>query len=114
MAELAAAADAGYVLLAGRYEGIDERLLEREVDEEIAIGDFVVSGGELPALMLIDAIVRQLPGRAERRASRRRRIRSSTGCSIVRITRGPSSCDGERGAGRAAVGAPRGDPRAGG
>ena len=52
----------GYVLLAGRYEGVDERLLEREVDEEIAIGDFVVSGGELPALMLIDAIVRQLPG----------------------------------------------------
>ena len=56
------AADAGYVLLAGRYEGIDERLVEREVDEEIAIGDFVVSGGELPALMLIDAIARLLPG----------------------------------------------------
>jgi tRNA (guanine37-N1)-methyltransferase len=52
----------GYVLVAGRYEGIDERLLAREVDEEIAIGDFVVSGGELPALMLIDAIVRQRPG----------------------------------------------------
>ncbi len=50
------------MLLAGRYEGIDERLVEREVDEEIAIGDFVVSGGELPALMLIDAIARQLPG----------------------------------------------------
>lgn len=63
VAKLAAAADGtGYVLLAGRYEGIDERLLTREVDEEIAIGDFVVSGGELPALMLIDAIVRQRPG----------------------------------------------------
>jgi tRNA (guanine37-N1)-methyltransferase len=60
--ELAAATDSGCVLLAGRYEGIDERLIAREVDEEIAIGDFVVSGGELPALMLIDAIVRQLPG----------------------------------------------------
>ena len=59
---LALAKDAGYVLLAGRYEGIDERLLARESDEEIAIGDFVVSGGELPALMLIDAIARQLPG----------------------------------------------------
>jgi tRNA (guanine37-N1)-methyltransferase len=59
---LALAADAGYVLLAGRYEGIDERLLEQEADEEIAIGDFVVSGGELPALMLIDAMARQLPG----------------------------------------------------
>jgi tRNA (guanine37-N1)-methyltransferase len=54
--------DAGYVLVAGRYEGIDERLIAREVDEEVSIGDFVVSGGELPALMLIDAIVRQLPG----------------------------------------------------
>ncbi len=63
VAELAAAADeTGFVLLAGRYEGIDERLLAREVDEEIAVGDFVVSGGELPALMLIDAIVRQRPG----------------------------------------------------
>ena len=51
-----------YVLLAGRYEGIDERFVAREVDEEIAVGDFVVSGGELPALMLIDAIVRQRPG----------------------------------------------------
>ena len=55
-------AGSGMVLLAGRYEGVDERLLEREVDLEIAIGDFVVSGGELPALLLIDAVVRQLPG----------------------------------------------------
>jgi len=63
VAELAAAGDAtGYVLLAGRYEGLDERFVAREVDEEIAIGDFVVSGGELPALMLIDAVVRQRPG----------------------------------------------------
>ena len=60
--ELAGAADAGYVLVAGRYEGIDERVVEGDVDEEIAIGDFVVSGGELPALMLVDAIARQLPG----------------------------------------------------
>jgi len=59
--ELARAPDAGYVVLAGRYEGVDERLVAT-VDEEIAIGDFVVSGGELPALMLIDAIARLLPG----------------------------------------------------
>jgi len=59
--ELARAPDAGYVVLAGRYEGVDERLVAT-LDEEIAIGDFVVSGGELPALMLIDAIARQLPG----------------------------------------------------
>jgi tRNA (guanine37-N1)-methyltransferase len=65
VAELAAGdgnAAAGYVILAGRYEGIDERLVAREVEEEIAVGDFVVSGGELPALMLIDAIARLLPG----------------------------------------------------
>ena len=62
VAALAKEQDAGYILVAGRYEGIDERLIAREVDEEISIGDFVVSGGELPALMLIDAIVRQLPG----------------------------------------------------
>jgi tRNA (guanine37-N1)-methyltransferase len=63
VADLAGDAErTGYVLLAGRYEGIDERLLAREVDEEVTIGDFVVSGGELPALMLIDAIVRQRPG----------------------------------------------------
>ena len=49
-------------LLAGRYEGVDQRLIDREVDAEVSVGDFVVSGGELPALLLIDAIVRQLPG----------------------------------------------------
>jgi tRNA (guanine37-N1)-methyltransferase len=52
----------GLILLCGRYEGIDERLIERCVDEEISIGDFVLSGGELPAMVLIDAVVRQLPG----------------------------------------------------
>lgn len=56
------AAGAGAIVLAGRYEAIDQRLLDRHVDEEIAVGDFVVSGGELPAMMLIDAVVRQLPG----------------------------------------------------
>lgn len=50
------------VLVAGRYEGIDERLLETEIDEEWSIGDFVVSGGELPAMTLIDAVSRLLPG----------------------------------------------------
>jgi len=49
-------------LLCGRYEGVDERLLERRVDEEISVGDFVLSGGELAAMALIDACVRQLPG----------------------------------------------------
>lgn len=56
------AAGEGAILLCGRYEGVDERLIERCVDEEISLGDFVVSGGEIPALALIDACVRQLPG----------------------------------------------------
>ena len=56
------AKERGLVLVAGRYEGIDERVIERAVDLEFAVGDFVVSGGELPALMLIDAVVRQIPG----------------------------------------------------
>jgi len=50
------------ILLAGRYEGVDERLLTSYVDEEWSIGDFVLSGGELPALVLIDAVSRMLPG----------------------------------------------------
>lgn len=56
------AAEKGLVLLASRYEGVDERLLTSMVDEEYSIGDYVLSGGELPAMALIDAIVRQLPG----------------------------------------------------
>jgi tRNA (guanine37-N1)-methyltransferase len=49
-------------LLCGRYEGIDERVRERLVSDEISIGDYVLTGGELPALVLIDAIARTLPG----------------------------------------------------
>jgi tRNA (guanine37-N1)-methyltransferase len=54
--------ESSMTLLCGRYEGVDERLLDRRVDEEISIGDFVLSGGELAAMALIDAVVRQLPG----------------------------------------------------
>ncbi|MBK8815686.1 MAG: tRNA (guanosine(37)-N1)-methyltransferase TrmD [Methylococcaceae bacterium] len=50
------------ILIAGRYEGIDERFIEQDCDEEWSIGDFVLSGGELGALVVIDAIVRLLPG----------------------------------------------------
>ncbi len=52
----------GLILLAGRYEGIDERLISQMVDQEISIGDYVLSGGELAAMVLMDALVRQLPG----------------------------------------------------
>src|ERR1700744_1360687 len=56
------AAEPGLVLLCGRYEAIDQRLIDRVVDEEVSLGDFVLSGGELPAMALIDAVVRHLPG----------------------------------------------------
>ena len=52
----------GMALLAGRYEGVDERLIESEVDEELSLGDFVLSGGEIAAMAVIDAVVRLLPG----------------------------------------------------
>ncbi|MFZ6751471.1 tRNA (guanosine(37)-N1)-methyltransferase TrmD [Undibacterium sp. Ren11W] len=52
----------GLVLLCGRYEAVDQRLLDHYVDEEISLGDFVLSGGELPAMALMDSVIRQLPG----------------------------------------------------
>ncbi len=55
------AARSHLVFVAGRYEGIDERLLARDIDEEWSVGDFVLSGGEVPAMLMIDAIVRTLP-----------------------------------------------------
>lgn len=56
------AARPGLILLCGRYEGVDERLIASAVDEEISVGDYVLSGGELPAMVLMDAVVRLLPG----------------------------------------------------
>ena len=56
------AEDQRLILVAGRYEGIDERLIESEIDEEWSIGDYVISGGELAVLVLFDAVVRLLPG----------------------------------------------------
>jgi len=56
------AKEAGIVLLSGRYEGVDERVLEQFAVEEISIGDYVLSGGELAAMVLMDCVVRQLPG----------------------------------------------------
>ena len=82
-----AADDEPVVLVCGRYEGIDERFLEAEVDEVVSLGDFVLSGGEIPACALIDAVVRQLPGAISRlpmRASRQ-------GFSTRRTIRGPKS-----------------------
>ncbi|MGS2718765.1 tRNA (guanosine(37)-N1)-methyltransferase TrmD [Eionea flava] len=62
VAELASSATSqNLVLIAGRYEGIDERFLQTSVDEEWSIGDYVLSGGELPAMVLLDAVIRLLP-----------------------------------------------------
>jgi len=60
VAELAGVAE--LVLVAGRYEGVDERFVEAYTDESLSVGDVVLSGGELPALMVIDAVARLLPG----------------------------------------------------
>ncbi len=57
------------IFVAGRYEGVDERLIEMEVDEELSIGDYVLSGGELAALVAIDAVTRLLPGTLGHEAS---------------------------------------------
>ena len=56
------ASEHALTLLCGRYEGVDERLIAKHVDEELSVGDYVLSGGELAAMVLIDAVVRQLPG----------------------------------------------------
>lgn len=61
-AVLRLAAEPGLIVLCGRYEGVDQRLIDAEIDEEVSIGDFVVSGGELPAMLMMDAIIRLLPG----------------------------------------------------
>jgi len=60
--QLASPASAGAILLCGRYEGIDQRLLDAEVTLEVSLGDFILSGGELPALALLDAVARLQPG----------------------------------------------------
>jgi len=54
--------ESGLLILAGRYEGVDERLIASSVDEEVSLGDFVLSGGEIPAMALIDAVARWVPG----------------------------------------------------
>ncbi|CCD29287.1 tRNA (guanine-N(1)-)-methyltransferase) [Candidatus Glomeribacter gigasporarum BEG34] len=56
------AAESGWIVVCGRYEAIDQRLIDGAITDEISVGDFVVSGGELPAMMLMDAVIRLLPG----------------------------------------------------
>ena len=60
------------ILVAGRYEGIDERVIEAEIDEEWSVGDYILSGGELPAMILMDAVARLVPGEIGRASCRER------------------------------------------
>ena len=89
------AAGPGLVLLAGRYEGIDERLIDAYVDEEWSIGDYVLSGGELPAMVLMDAVIRLLPG-VLGHADSAEQDSLRTVCWTVRITRDPRRSRGAR------------------
>ena len=75
-------------LLCGRYEGIDERVRQTVVDEEVSIGDYVLSGGELPAMVLIEALSRQVPGVVGLADSVERTTASAAACSTIRTTRG--------------------------
>ncbi len=85
----------GLILVAGRYEGIDERIIEREIDAEYSIGDYVLSGGELPAMVLIDGIARLLPGVVGDPESVHRDSFSSGWLDYPQYTR-PEEIDGQR------------------
>ena len=91
------------ILLAGRYEGIDERLIEGEVDEELSLGDFVLSGGEIAAMAVIDAVVRLLPGVLGDDESAVQDSFMEGLLDHPHYTR-PESIDGQQSAGSAAVG----------
>ena len=79
-------------LLCGRYEGFDERILEHFVSDQVSIGRYVLAGGELAAMVVLDTVLRKLPGRAGRRPLRRRGVllaRRSRAHRSTRTTRGP-------------------------
>lgn len=88
---------AGYdriLLIAGRYEGIDERVIQSEVDEQISVGDYVLSGGELPAMTLIDAVSRFVPGVLGKQASAEQDSFTNGLLDCPHYTR-PETLDGE-------------------
>jgi hypothetical protein len=90
----------GLILVAGRYEGVDERFIEHEIDEQWSIGDYVLSGGELPALVVIDAIARLLPGALGVRSPRSRsRSRTAAGLAALHAAGERRRSYGARGVG---------------
>ena len=103
------AAGPGVVLLCGRFEGFDERLFESRAIEQVSIGDYVLSGGETAALVLLDACVRLVPGVMGAASSGRTRA-SKRGCSSIRITPDPHSGKGARSPRRCGRGIMRGSP----
>jgi tRNA (guanine37-N1)-methyltransferase len=80
------------VLICGRYEGVDERVGEFMADRELSVGDYVLSGGELPAALIVDAITRLLPGALGNEASSRQESFSQTGKSVLDDTLPDSTC----------------------
>ena len=104
------AAGPGAVLLCGRYEGIDQRFIDRYVDRELSLGDFVLSGGELPALALLDAVARLQEGVLGDPESHRQDSFSDGLLEGPHFSR-PERCPDDAGCGarRSAVGAPRSD-----
>ncbi len=83
------------VLVAGRYEGIDERVIERDIDVELSLGDFVMSGGEIAAMAVVDAVVRLLPGSLGSELSAKSDSFSSGLLEYPQYTR-PEDVDGQR------------------
>src|SRR5258707_9635878 len=100
---------AGLVLVAGRYEGVDERFIEAEIDEEWSIGDYVLTGGELPALVVIDAIGRLLPGALGSPESAVQEAFTGDFGDWAHYTRAPTG-GGRAGSAGAAAGGPAGTP----
>ena len=99
----------GLILVAGRYEGVDERFVECEIDEQWSIGDYVLTGGELPALVVIDAVARLLPGTLGSEESALQESFSEGLLDWPHYTR-PVSVDGREVPAGAGFGRPRGDP----
>ena len=81
-------------MICGRYEGVDERVNETLVTDEMSIGDYVLSGGEPAAVVVVDSIVRLLPGRVRKRDIGRQRFVFKWACSIVRTIRGLRNLEG--------------------
>ena len=110
------AAEPAITLLCGRYEGFDERIVQHFASDAVSVGRYVLSGGELAAMVVMDAVLRKLPGRARPRrlgAWRSPSARRWAATPSTRTTPGPRStaAGGSRGP---ALGPPRGDPHAGG